>query len=194
MKRKNRFPFFLILANILAYAPVAAHAAQQKYIPPPPPEAQPTTIVGPYRLTYILTEMDGSKRVGAQRFAMVLDAGTGNPPQRATRKMGTKVPIVTGEYKESGSPNSLNPVSYIDLGMNFQVELRHLSDGLELRSHIVESAVDTQQPNPTDPVIRQTDFQNSVLLNEGKPLIIGTVDMPGTTHVLQIQVELTKIP
>jgi hypothetical protein len=190
MKQKNGFLLLLALAIIFASAPVVAHAAQQKSIPPPPPEAQPTTISGPYRLTYILTEMDGSKRIGSQRFAMVLDA---DPGRRTTLKMGTKVPIVTGEYKENGPPNSLNPVSYIDLGMNFQVELRQFSNGLELRSHIVESAIDAQQPNPTDPVIRQTDFENSVLLNEDKPLIIGTVDMPGTTHVLQIQVELTKL-
>ena len=188
MKRRNGFSLLLALAIIFACAPVAAHAAQQKDILPSPPEAQPKTISGPYRLTYVLTEMDGSKRVGSQRFAMVLDANTG----RATLKMGTKVPIVTGEVKENGSSN--NPISYIDLGMNFQVELRQFSNGLELRSHIVESAVDTQQPNPRDPVIRQTDFENSVLLNEDKPLIIGTVDMPGTTHVLQIQVELTKLP
>jgi hypothetical protein len=33
-----------------------------------------------------------------------------------------------------------------------------------------------------------------MLLNEGKPLIIGNVDLPGTTLVLEIQVELTKLP
>lgn len=222
MKNKNGFWLSIICGMAFACAPVLARAAQENAPPPspppngaqpaPPPPRQPGTrptsslpslppldpdqrdaqraIPGAYRLTYTLTELDGSRRVGSQHYAMVLDANRG----RATLKMGTKVPIVTGEYKENSSSNSPNPISYIDLGMNFQVELRQFSNGMELRSHIVESAVDTQQPNPHDPVIRQTDFENSVLLNEDKPLIIGTVDMPGTTHVLQIQVELSKLP
>ena len=43
-------------------------------------------------------------------------------------------------------------------------------------------------------MIRQTDFKSTVLLNENKPITIGTVDMPGSTHVMQIQVELSKLP
>jgi hypothetical protein len=200
MKRKSAILLILTLVIVLTSAPKFMLAVSQ---PSSPKATSPTpqnhdegeknaqrTIAGPYRLTYTFKEMDGNKPIGFMHYAMVLDADAG----RATLKMGTKVPIVTGEYKENSSPNSLNPISYIDLGMNFQVALRQFPNGLELRSHISESAVDTEQPNPTDPVIRQTDFENSVLLNEIKPVILGTVDMPGTTHVLQIQVEVSKLP
>ncbi len=78
--------------------------------------------------------------------------------------------------------------------MNFQCRLHQFANGMELQSHIVQSAIDTQQSNLKNPVIRQSDFENSVLLQENKPVIIGTVDLPGTTHVLEIQVELTELP
>jgi hypothetical protein len=202
MKRKNGFPLLLVLAIIFASAPVAAHAAQQKDASPPqaaqPAPPQPNsadqrdakqTITGPYRITYTLTEMDGSKRVGSHRYAIVLDAGEEVPA--AFLKLGSKIPLQTGELQTSPPQTQF---SYIDVGLNISASLRSFANGLELRTHIVQSAIDTQQPLPTDPVIRQTDLQSAVLLQENKSVTIGNMDMLGTTHVLQIQVELTKLP
>src|ERR1035441_8467637 len=44
-----------------------------------------------YRLTYTVTEMDGTRRIGAQHFAIVLIPG-----QRTTLNESSKVPIATG--------------------------------------------------------------------------------------------------
>jgi hypothetical protein len=204
MEHKNAFWLSLVLSMSLAGTAVSAYAAQQKDISPPPPQqaAQPAPphldpdqrdaqrrVTGPYRLTYTLTEMDGTKRVGSQRYAIVLDAGLDVPP--AFLKLGSKIPLQTGEFQTSPPQTQF---TYIDVGLNISASLRSFANGLELRTHIVQSAIDTQQPPPKDPVIRQTDFQSAVLLNENKPITIGNVDMPGTTHVLQIQVELSKLP
>jgi hypothetical protein len=134
--------------------------------------------------------MDGSKKVGSRRYSIVLDAGHDVPP--AQLRLGSKIPLETGEFQASSSAQT--QISYIDVGLNIEASLRSFANGLELRSHVIQSAVDPQQSLTKDPVIRQTDFRSAVLLNEDKPLTIGSVDMPGTTHVLQIQVELTKIP
>lgn len=202
MKRKNGFPLLLALAIVFASAPVAVHAAQQKDATPPqatqPPPPQPNpadqrdaqrTITGPYRIIYTLTEMDGTKRVGSQRYAIVLDSGGEVPP--AELRLGSKVPLETGELQGNSASQT---ISYVDVGLSIQASLRSFANGHELRSHVSQSEVDTQQSLTKDPVIRQTDFQSAVLLQENKPVIIGNVDMLGTTHVLQIQVELTKIP
>jgi hypothetical protein len=204
MKRKNRFPLLLALAIIFASAPVAAHAAQRKDGASQPPQAtqpappQPNsadqrdaqrTITGPYRITYTLTEMDGTKRVGSQHYAIVLDSGEEVPS--ASLRMGSKVPLETGELQGNSASQT---ISYVDVGLNIKANLRSFANGHELRSLVSQSEVDTQQSLTKDPVIRQTDFQGAVLLQENTPVIIGNVDMLGTTHVLQIQVELTKIP
>ena len=204
MERKNRFPLLLALAFIFAFAPVAGHAAQQKNVPPQPPQAaQPAppqpdppdqrdaqrTITGPYRITYTLTEMDGTKRVGSQRYAIVLDSGEEVPS--ADLRLGSKVPLETGELQGSSTSQT---ISYVDVGLSIEASLRSFANGHELRSHVTQSEVETQQSLTKDPVIRETDFKSAVLLQENKPVIIGNVDMLGTTHVLQIQVELSKLP
>ncbi|MHB1840649.1 MAG: hypothetical protein ACYCPD_12905 [Acidobacteriaceae bacterium] len=152
----------------------------QKDAPPPPPTGSPLpplpslphfdqrdaqrTITGPYRLTYTLTEMDGSKRLGTQRYAIVLDAGRDVPP--AQLRLGSKIPLETGEF-HAGS-GAQTQISYIDVGLNIEASLLLFANGLELRSHVIQSAVDTQQSLSKDPVVRQTDFSSAVLLNEGQ--------------------------
>lgn len=214
MKNKNMIWLSLVCGIILACSPVLAQGPQEgspppssngapsgarpgSRLPPLPPmspldpdqrDAQ-RTIPGAYRLTYTLTEMDGSKKVGVRRYSIVLDAGHNVSPSQL--RLGSKVPLETGELQGNSTSQA---ISYVDVGLNIEASLRSFANGLELRSQVTQSAVDSQQSLTKDPVIRSTDFRSTVLLTEDKPLIIGTVDMPGTTHVLQIQVELTKIP
>lgn len=205
MKRKNVFWILLALATCFVGTPAIAHAAQQKDVPPQPPQAaqpaspQPNpsdkrdaqqTITGPYRITYTLTEMDGTRRVGSQRYAIVLDSGEESPS--AELKLGSKVPLETGEFKAGSGAQT--EISYIDVGLMIQANLRSFANGHELRSHIVQSEIDSHESITKDPVVRQTEFKSAILLQENKPVIIGNVDMLGTTHVLQIQVELSKLP
>lgn len=213
MKCRNAFWLSLALVMTFACSPMLA----QNGAPLPPQQPQPNpmhagraqqppplpmtheerdaqrTIPAPYRLTYTLTEMDGAKRVGSQHYAIVLDAEA--EVLRTVLNVGAKIPIATGECKESGR-NSASPstqFSYIDVGMNITAKLRQFANGLELSSHIVQSAVDSTQTLLKTPVIRQTSLESTTLLNENKPIILGNVDTPGSTHSLQIQVELTRV-
>lgn len=206
MERKNVFLILLVFAMTFACAPILAQTASQGDTPLQKPNVRPApprpwsadaaaaqrTASGPYRVTYTLTEMDGTKRVGSQRYAIVLDAGLDVPP--AQLRLGSKIPLETGEF-HAGS-GAQTQISYIDVGLNIEASLLSFANGLELRSHVIQSSVDTdtRQSLAKDPVVRQTDFKSAVLLNENKPMTIGNVDMPGTTHVLQIQVELNKLP
>ena len=207
MKCRNAFWLSLALVMTFACSPMLAqngaplppqqlqpnpmHAGRTQQPPPPPMtheerDAQ-RTIPAPYRLTYTLTEMDGAKRIGSQRYAIVVGADE----TRTFLKLGTKIPIETGESK-AGSVSHTD-ISYIDVGMNIAASLRQFANGLELSSHIVQSAVDSTQTLLKTPVIRQTSLESTTLLNENKPIILGNVDTPGSTHSLQIQVELTRV-
>lgn len=77
--------------------------------------------------------------------------------------------------------------------MNINASLRQFANGLELSSHFVQSAADPQQSLEKPPIIRQADLETTVLLNENKPTVLGDMLMPGSTHSLQIQVELTRL-
>jgi hypothetical protein len=204
MKHKNAFWILLICGTAFSFTPMSVQAAMQDVEPPagPPkgsvqrPSPVPIsrdeyslqrTVSGPYRLIYTFTEMDGEKRIGSQHYAVVLDSDT-----KISLRLGTKVPITTSQT--SGNIPNQQQISYIDIGLSIDARLRQFANGLELETHVAQSALESQEPNTKDPVVRQTDLDSSALLHEGKPVVLGMLDTPESTHRLEIQVELTKIP
>jgi hypothetical protein len=142
-----------------------------------------------YRLTYTIAEMDGSKRIGSQHFAMVLTAG-----QRTLMKQGSKVPVVTGmNNKESGTME--NAVSYLDIGMNFDATLEESANGVSLRSKVEQLSLAEEKSGVgvQDPVLRQTILEGTSFLVPGKPLVLGSVDIPGSTRHLDVEVMMEQV-
>jgi type II secretory pathway component GspD/PulD (secretin) len=143
-----------------------------------------------YRLTYTITEMDGGKRVGAQHFAMIVVTG-----QRTTLKQGSKVPVVTGSYNP-GSSQAQTQMTYLDVGMNFDATLDEFANGVRLRSKVEQSSIAEEKSGvgAQDPIVRQTVMESTAFLTQGKPLMLGSVDIPGSTRHLDVEVvmELVK--
>jgi type II secretory pathway component GspD/PulD (secretin) len=142
-----------------------------------------------YRLTYTITEADSGKRIGVQHFSMVVVSG-----QRTTLKQGSKVPIVTGSYSLS-SNGSENQVSYLDIGLNFDSTLDESANGVRLRSAVEQSAIAEEKSGvgPQDPVVRQTKLEGTSFLTAGKPLMLGSIDIPGSTRHLDIEVAMEQV-
>jgi type II secretory pathway component GspD/PulD (secretin) len=136
-----------------------------------------------YRLTYTLIDLDGSKRLGDQHYSMVLVSG-----QRATLKQGNRVPVVTGAYdKEVKAPTT--QITYVDIGMNFDATIEDAPNSLRLKAKVEQSSVveDRSSALSQDPIIRQSLFEGSAVLTPGKPIILGSLDIAGTTRRLEIQ-------
>ena len=136
-----------------------------------------------YRLTYTISEMDGVKRLGSQRFAMVLTSG-----QRTQMKQGSKVPVVTGtNNKDSGTME--NAVSYLDIGMNFDATLEESANGVSLRTKVEQMSLAEEKSGVgvQDPVIRQTALEGTSFLAPGKPLVLGSVDIPGVRAIWMLR-------
>ncbi len=132
-----------------------------------------------YRLTYTITEMDGGKQVGKQHFVLTTSGA------KTTLKLGSRVPIVTGSY-DSGASKSNTQVQYQDVGLNIEASL----DGESLHTKI-------EQTSPTgertaglaqDPVIRQTVLDATATFAAGKPLVLGSMDIPGSTRHEDVEV------
>jgi type II secretory pathway component GspD/PulD (secretin) len=143
-----------------------------------------------YRLIYTITELDGDKRVGTQHFAMIVAAG-----QRTVLKQGSKVPIATGSFSATGSSGEQMQFTYVDVGMNFDATLDEFANGARLRTKVEQLSVAEQMSSvgSHDPVIRQSTLEGTSFLALGKPLVLGSMDIPGSTRHLDVEVVMEAI-
>ena len=138
------------------------------------------------RLTYTVTEMDGDKRIGTQHFALTAVSGT-----RTTLKLGSRVPIVTGSF-DTASLKQDTQVQYQDVGLSIEASL----DGLSLHTKIEQTspAEERSGVGTQDPIIRQTVLDATATLAAGKPLVLGSLDIPGSTRHEEIEVVAELVP
>ncbi len=141
-----------------------------------------------YRLAYTITELDGEKRVGTQHFAMVVVSG-----ERTTMKQGSKFPVATGEYNPgSGSQKQF---TYLDVGLNFDATIEDSENGVRLKTKVERSSIseETSGVGTADPIVRQTVFEGTSVLTAKQPLILGSLDVPGTTRHLDVAVMMEVV-
>lgn len=142
-----------------------------------------------YRLTYTLIDLDGTKLLGNQHYAMVLVSG-----QRTVLKQGNKIPLVTGtDLKASSNPQS--QITYLDIGMNFDATIDDAASALLLKTKVEQASVVEDRTNTLaqNPIVRDWVFEGSATLSPGKPLIIGSLDISGTTRRIEIQVTIEPL-
>jgi type II secretory pathway component GspD/PulD (secretin) len=136
-----------------------------------------------YRLTFTLADVEGGKRTASQQVVLMAVLG-----QKATFKLGSRVPIVTGSTVDGKTANT--QVQYQDLGLNIQATVGGSPEALQLRTMVAQSSVadDKSVVGAQDPVIRQTVLDESSQLTQGKPMVIGSLDVPGSTRRQEIEV------
>lgn len=137
-----------------------------------------------YRLTYTITEIDGGKRIGVQHFALIVSSGG-----KTILKEGSKVPVITGTLNEGGTTQN-SQVQYLDVGLNIEASLDGYLDGVRLRTQVEQSSVAEEKSSVSiqDPVIRQTTLDGTSTLVLGKPLVLGSLDIPDSTRHQEIEV------
>lgn len=142
-----------------------------------------------YRLAYTITEMDSGKRIGVQHFSMIVVTGG-----RTTLKNGSRVPVVTGA-SAPGTSTQNTQVTYIDVGLNIDASLDELASGARLRSKVEQSSVAEERSGvgAQDPVVRQTTIEGTSFLTPGKPLLLGAVDISGSTRHLDVEVVMEAV-
>jgi type II secretory pathway component GspD/PulD (secretin) len=137
-----------------------------------------------YRLTYTITEFDSGTRTGTQTFAVVAASG-----ERSIFKQGSRVPIVTGSY-DNDTSKANTQVQYQDVGLSIDSTVQGRADGVSLRSKVEQSSPAEEKSGlgAQDPVIRQSVLESTTGLTLGKPLVLGSVDVPGSTRKREITV------
>ena len=142
-----------------------------------------------YRLVYTITEMDGGKSIGTEHYSMVVVTG-----QRTNLKQGSKVPVLTGSY-DPGNSKEQTQYTYLDVGMNFSAVLDEFANGVRLQSKVEQSSIAEERSGAVgqDPIVRQSVLEGTAFLSLGKPLMLGSVDIPGSTRHLDIGVVMELV-
>lgn len=133
------------------------------------------------RLVYSVTEIEGTTRASTHHYSMIV-----SPGQESTLKQGSRVPVTT----------SGNSFTYVDIGMNFTANIDVTAAGIRLRTSVEQSSTAELKTgeSPQSPVIRQATFKGTSYLVAGKPLKLGTFDIIGTDHHLELEVTMEPLP
>jgi hypothetical protein len=136
-----------------------------------------------YRLTYTMTERDGGKTIGVQHFSIIVASGS-----RTDFKQGSRVPVAVNTSSSPGGASS--EITYLDVGQEIEASLDGYLDGVRLRTKVVQSGIAEDKPGvgTQDPVIRQTTLEGTSTLVQGKPLVLGSLDVPGSTRHQEVEV------
>jgi len=148
-----------------------------------------------YRITYTLTELDAGKTVSTQHYSMLLGDG-----EHTSLKEGNKIPIATGTYSNgvaatSPSAEIQTQFTYLDIGMNFDASIAVSGNSVHLKSKVEDSSL--EQPvtiaGVTEPVVRQSVLDGTSTLTLDKPAMLGTIDVPNSTHHIDIAAVVEQI-
>jgi len=143
-----------------------------------------------YRLAYTISESEGGKAGSSQHFSIVVLLGN-----KTSLKQGSRVPIVTGSF-DSGTSQANTQVQYIDLGLNIEASLEGTLDGFRLHTKIEQSSPSDEKSGvgAQDPIIRQSVLDSTASIVLGKPVVLGSLDIPGTIKHQEVEVvsELVK--
>lgn len=139
-----------------------------------------------YRLTYTITDNDNGKRTGSQSYSLVVVPG-----EKTYFTQGNKVPIVTGNSSQENS-NELSQVQYLDVGLHIEATL----EGGRLHTKVEQSSLAEEKSGvgTQDPIVRQTVLDGMLTLEKGKPVVLGSLDVPGGARRQQIEVVAEAIP
>jgi type II secretory pathway component GspD/PulD (secretin) len=138
-----------------------------------------------YRLTFTIHDAESGAHTDAHHFDLVVASGG-----RTTFKQGSKVPILTGT-SDTGAPAQTSQVQYQDVGLSIEASVDAYADGgLRLRSKVEQSDVSQDKSgfSAQDPIFRQTVLDGTASLTPGKPFVLGSIYVPGSTRQQEIEV------
>jgi type II secretory pathway component GspD/PulD (secretin) len=142
-----------------------------------------------YRLTFTITESDGGKKIGVQHTSMIVTGGG-----RTTMKNGSKVPVATGTYNSTGATTQTQ-FTYLDVGINIDATLNEVAGGAQLKAKVEQSSAteDKELAGIREPIVRQSVMEGVSMLQMGKPEVIGSLDITGSTRHLDIEVVMEPV-
>jgi type II secretory pathway component GspD/PulD (secretin) len=144
-----------------------------------------------YRLTYRLTQIEVGKKVGDQVYSFIVFSG------KSTQiKEGSRVPISLGTTGTPGGAQGGQQLQYLDVGLNIEATADAYADGVKVQTKMEQSSLaeEKQGAATDDPVIRQTDLEGTAIVTPGKPVVLGSLDIPGSTRHQEVELSVEVLP
>jgi type II secretory pathway component GspD/PulD (secretin) len=137
-----------------------------------------------YRLTFTVATVEDSKNIGTQHFSMIASDG-----QRTTMKEGDKIPVATGTFSTDNA-SAQTQFTYLDVGMNFDATVTSLAGGVSLKTKVEQSAIGPTNTiaGVAEPVVRQSVIETVSTAPLGKPIQLGSMDIPNSTRHLNVDI------
>ena len=149
-----------------------------------------------YRLTYSITHLEGTKQLGVQHYSLTVNPDTKDSRKDSNLRLGSRIPIATGKMNEKGAqiPGEVQ-FQYVDIGLSIGAHVREYSTGVLVYSKVEQSSLAEEPSNvgAADPIIRQGTLLNTALLTLGKPVMLGSLDVPGSSNHIDIEVVLELV-
>jgi hypothetical protein len=84
---------------------------------------------------------------------------------------------------------------YLDIGLNIDASIEESADGVKLNTQVEQSSIAEEKSGlgTQDPIVRQAKLEGTSILAAGKPLILGSMDIPGTARRLDIEVVMEHV-
>jgi hypothetical protein len=176
----------MLLLAVLAVAQEKTH--EKKDEKPFDAFAQWDWAKAPYRLNFVLKEMDDSKLVNTRAYSMVLDSSPQGGPGQSTGeiKAGSRVPL-----------NSEKGVTYMDVGVNLWARLMVKQGGGLILSNNTEisslAAPEMARSDGPGPLLRSMRASTTCEVPLGKVMVLNEFDDPASRHRFQLEVTVTKL-
>lgn len=179
----------LAVAVMILVSTIALFGQETK--PKPSPSTEFAWAQAPYRLDFVIKELNEGKIINTREYSMIVEASDHRGPGKGVVKSGDRVPVATG------SKGGDTQIQYIDIGANIDAQLFALDTGLILNSSIEISAIaasETQSAQSLpDPVIRQVRSETQAEIFPGKANQIASLDDTASKHRFVIEVTPTKL-
>jgi hypothetical protein len=108
--------------------------------------------------------------------------------EKSTFKIGNRVPVATG----TSGPNT--QYTYIDVGVNFDVNLQEMMGRISMRTDLdLSTAIINEKMPGANPTISQIKLAISTSVPTGKPTIVASFDDPVTARKFDIEALVNKV-
>jgi type II secretory pathway component GspD/PulD (secretin) len=139
-----------------------------------------------YRLAFTLAEVENGKRTAVHSYTLSVVNG-----ERASMKLGGRVPIVTGMQKDKEAAAGAQ-VQYVDTGLKIEAGV----EGTHLWARVEESGIAEEKSSIglQDPIIRQTSLEGMATIVPGKTVSLGSFEIPGGARRMEVEVTAELVP
>lgn len=144
--------------------------------------------VGGYRLTYSFVTVDAGKRGPARQYVLLVSG-----ERHSSLKQGARVPILSavGGEKDAKAATGNVQIQYIDVGLHIDASVH----GMQAETVVEESAVSEERSGigAQAPILRQTALNEHFVFTSGKPVVLGSLAIPGTTQHELVEVTIDPV-